>query len=144
PAPGVGAVGRDDSTPLHRLSVEGLTVRYPSSGRGVQGVDLAIDAGSITVIAGEVGAGKSTLVSALLVLGLHDSGVIECNGAFLRDADLVVVDDPSSALDVETEERMWARLLERSGRTLLIVSNRPEVIARADQVLVLVNGLVVT
>ena len=55
--------------------------------------------------------------------------------AFLRDADLVVVDDPSSALDVETEERMWARLLERTRGTLLIVSNRPEVVARADQVL---------
>jgi hypothetical protein len=35
---------------------------------------------------------------------------------------------------------MWARLLERTSRTLLIVSNRPEVIARADQVLVFVDG----
>src|SRR5262249_21204635 len=64
--------------------------------------------------------------------------------AFLRRTDLVVVDDPSSALDVETEELMWARLLERTGRTLLIVSNRPEVAARADQVLVLADGEVVS
>jgi ATP-binding cassette subfamily B protein len=64
--------------------------------------------------------------------------------ALLRDTDLVVVDDPSSALDVETEELMWARLLERTGRTLLVVSNRSEVIARADRVLVLADGAVAT
>ena len=63
--------------------------------------------------------------------------------ALLRDAELVVVDDPSSALDVDTEERMWSRLLDGSGRTLLVVSNRPEVIARADQVVVLADGVVV-
>jgi ATP-binding cassette subfamily B protein len=62
--------------------------------------------------------------------------------ALLRDTDLLVVDDPSSALDVETEEVMWSRLLERSRRALLIVSNRREVIDRADQVLVLGDGAV--
>ena len=62
--PTIEAPGRDESTALHRLSVDGLTVRYPSSGRGIRGVDLALEAGSVTVIAGEVGSGKTTLVRA--------------------------------------------------------------------------------
>ena len=222
--------GDDGDGALRCLSVEDLSLRYPASGRGIRGIDLVLEAGSVTVVAGEVGAGKTTLVRALLGLVPRDGGVIRWNDreiddpgsflvpprcayvpqvprlfseslgqnialghaaeadgvrdalrlavldhdvaamtdgldtvlgprgvrlsggqiqrtaaarAFLRRTDLVVVDDPSSALDVETEELMWARLLERTVRTLLIVSNRPEVAARADQVVVLADGEVV-
>ena len=68
-----------------RLSVDGLTVRYPSSGRGVRGIDLSLAAGSVTVIAGEVGSGKTTLVRALLGLVPYDGGVIRWNGTEVHD-----------------------------------------------------------
>lgn len=54
--------------------------------------------------------------------------------ALVRRTDLLVLDDVSSALDVETERRLWDRLLADPDRTLLVVSNRPATIARADQV----------
>lgn len=55
--------------------------------------------------------------------------------AFVRRPDLLVVDDLSSALDVQTESRVWNRLLHRPDRpTLLVVSHRPRVLAAADQV----------
>jgi ATP-binding cassette, subfamily B, bacterial len=59
--------------------------------------------------------------------------------AFVRFPELVVLDDVSSALDVETEARMWARLLA-GGTTCLAVSNRAATLARADQVLRLEDG----
>jgi ATP-binding cassette subfamily B protein len=61
--------------------------------------------------------------------------------AFVRRPELLVIDDLSSALDVETEARMWRQLLEGgSATTLLVVSHRPAVLARADQVVVLEAG----
>jgi ATP-binding cassette subfamily B protein len=61
--------------------------------------------------------------------------------AFVRRPELLVIDDLSSALDVETEARMWRQLLDGgSATTLLVVSHRPAVLARADQVVVLDAG----
>ena len=60
--------------------------------------------------------------------------------ALVRRADLLVLDDVSSALDVHTERQLWDRLLAGRDRTLLVVSNRPATIARADQVVRLDQG----
>ncbi|MDQ2743110.1 MAG: ABC transporter ATP-binding protein/permease, partial [Chloroflexota bacterium] len=62
--------------------------------------------------------------------------------AFIRRPRLLVVDDLSSALDVETERLLWDRLLARSDVTTLAVSHRREALARADQVIVMRDGQV--
>jgi ATP-binding cassette subfamily B protein len=67
--------------------------------------------------------------------------------AFVRRAELLVVDDLSSALDVETERVLWERLLdgpEPSERTatILAVSHRRPALRRADRIIVLKDGRV--
>ncbi len=63
---------------------------------------------------------------------------------FAREADLLAIDDLSSALDVETEVTMWTRLLAaRDGDrppTILAVSHRPAALRRADRIVVLKGG----
>jgi ABC-type multidrug transport system fused ATPase/permease subunit len=61
---------------------------------------------------------------------------------FVRDPDLLVFDDLSSALDVETESRLWERLFERAGRSSLVVSHRRPALRRADLVIVMKDGRV--
>jgi ABC-type multidrug transport system fused ATPase/permease subunit len=63
---------------------------------------------------------------------------------FLRDAELLVFDDLSSALDAETESELWTRLFA-PGRevTCLVVSHRPAALRRADQVLLMDGGRLV-
>jgi ATP-binding cassette, subfamily B, bacterial len=62
--------------------------------------------------------------------------------AVARRPDLLVLDDVSSALDVDTERALWDRLLTDTQATLLVVSNRPATLARADQVITLDHGRV--
>lgn len=61
-----------------------------------------------------------------------------------RPAQLLVLDDVSSALDVETEQTLWRRLSEtRKGVASLVISHRHAALARADRVIVMENGRIV-
>ena len=225
--PAVPVPQREAADRLEVVEARGLTYRYPS-GRGIEGVDLTLPRGTLTVVTGRVGAGKTTLLRAFLGLLPSDAGEIRWNGRIVddpavflvppraaytaqvprlfsetlrenillglpddpdaietavhravlerdvvtlaarldtpvgtrgvmlsggqiqraaaarmlvRDPELLVIDDLSSALDVETERQLWARLLDH-GVTCLAVSHRRAVLARADHVIVLRDGRV--
>ena len=217
-------------TAAHRLTTlqaSGLSYRYPDSQQGIQGVDLQIARGTLTVVTGRIGSGKTTLLRVLLGLLPLDAGTILWNGQvvadpatflvppraaytpqaprlfseslednillglpraaaplvaalhaavlehdlqgmegglatlvgprgvklsggqvqraaaarmFVRQPELLVVDDLSSALDVQTELLLWERLFARPDATCLAVSHRRAALRRADHIIVLKDG----
>ncbi|MDF1596895.1 MAG: ABC transporter ATP-binding protein [Acidimicrobiia bacterium] len=62
---------------------------------------------------------------------------------FATEAELLVFDDLSSALDLHTEAELWTRLFERRDVTCLVVSHRRVALQRADQILVMDGGRLV-
>ncbi len=227
PFPEVPHVAKSDDDRLGTLELLGISHRYRDSDRGIEEIDLRLERGSFTVVAGLVGSGKTTLLKALLGLAPASNGEIRWNGrvvvdpgaffvspriayipqvprllseslednillgmskdrvdlngaivqavleedveqlesglatlvgprgvklsggqiqrtaaarAFVRDAELLVIDDLSSALDVETEEQLWERVFETKEVTSLVVSHRRVAFRRADQIVVLRDG----
>ena len=214
---------------LRRFAVDGLSFTYPDSTDGIGDVSFELDRGSFTVITGRIGAGKTTVLRAMLGLvpaegrvlwndheiedrasflvpprsaytpqvprlfsdtlaynialreqaaraTIHSAarlavldtdldrlafgldtmvgargvklsgGQIQRSAAarmFATDADLLVFDDLSSALDLHTESQLWDRLFSQREATCLVVSHRPAALERADQILVMDSGRIV-
>ena len=91
----------------------------------------------------ELSHGLETVIGAKgLVLS---GGQAQCTAAapmFVRSPELLVFDDLSSALDVETERRLWERLSGRGDAMCLVVSHRRSALRRAANIIVLKEGKV--
>ncbi len=229
PMPEIVTLARSVQDRLETLEVTGLSYRYPENGRGIEGINLRLQRGTLTVVTGRIASGKTTLLQTLLGLLPNDSGEIRWNGQlvadpasfftpphsaytaqiprllsaslkenillglpedrerleratrtavmerdlenlengldtligtrgvklsggqaqrgaaarmFIREPELLVFDDLSSALDVETERILWERIFQQTGQTCLVVSHRRSVLQRADQVIVLKDGCI--
>ena len=216
---------------LETLEMRNLTYIYPDSDKGIKGVGFTIKRGTITVVTGRTGSGKSTVLRALLgsvplhtgkilwngravgapdsffvpprsayspqvpglfsdeiraniLLGLPEMGSdmpaaihfavleedlkqlshgletvvgprgVKLSGgqrrrvglarAIVRDPELLILDDPSGGLDVETERILWNRLLSRKQTTTLIASHRRLALTSADHIVVLRDGQIVS
>ncbi len=114
-----------------------------------ESVDLA-GAVRATVLERDVATLEDGLQTTIGTKGLKLSGGQAQRTAaarmLVRDAELLVFDDLSSALDVETERMLWKHLFsmynEARTRTYLVVSHRSAVLQRADHIIVLKAGRV--
>jgi ATP-binding cassette subfamily B protein len=70
---------------LSTLDARNLTYRYPGTDSGIEGIDLHLERGTLTVVTGRVGTGKTTLLRVLLGLLPLDSGEIRWNGKIVED-----------------------------------------------------------
>lgn len=61
--------------------------------------------------------------------------------AYMRDAQIVILDEPTAALDARAEFEVFKRFSELTkGKTAVIISHRFSTVRMADRILVLKNG----
>lgn len=111
-------------------------------GWGMRGLDAALTSAVMEDDLPTLDHGLDTLVGPR---GVKLSGGQRQRAAaarmFVRDPELLVFDDLSSALDVNTEKILWDRLFDSPNpATVLAVSHRRAVLRRADQIILLKDG----
>jgi ATP-binding cassette subfamily B protein len=98
--------------PFECLEVAGLAAHHPSSGRGIDGVDLVVRRGELVVVTGAVGSGKTTFLRALLGLLPRDRGSIRWNGQLVDDPGVLFV-PPRTAYAAQVP-RLWSAPLREN------------------------------
>ena len=117
-----------------RLFSESLTDNI-ALGRPTDRLGLVVETATLGPDLAQMPDGLATVVGAR---GLRLSGGqaqrVATARSLLTGPELLVVDDLSSALDVETERTLWRRVRD-DGTTVLAVSHRPFVLQMADEVI---------
>jgi len=85
PLPKVIYPTKSASDYLNELVAERLTFHYPDSTYGIEGIDIKLNRGSLTVITGRIGSGKTTLLRTLLGLLPMEAGEIRWNGKVIQE-----------------------------------------------------------
>ncbi|WP_210480284.1 ABC transporter ATP-binding protein [Naasia sp. SYSU D00948] len=154
------------SVPVHAVRkriVVNDAVPHLFSGRLIDGLDVtrirepekaSTDTGAIRRVEGAVSTAAAAETIANLPQGLYEpipergrsfSGGerqrLSLARALLTEAEVLVLIEPTSAVDSRTEERIAERLAEaRSGRTTVVVSASPLLLQKAQTVAVLSKG----
>tara|TARA_B100000686_G_scaffold98108_1_gene105031 strand:- start:3653 stop:4333 length:681 start_codon:yes stop_codon:yes gene_type:complete len=63
--------------------------------------------------------------------------------SFYRDSDVLILDEPTSAIDALAEARIFKRLLTQKDKTIITISHRLSTVRRADRIYVIEHGKVV-
>lgn len=107
------------------------------------GLEPALELAVLERDIAELDAGLDTVIGARGVR--LSGGQLQRTAAarmFIRETQLQVFDDLSSALDADTERLLWERLPSGQDRTCLVVSHRHPALQRADQIVLLKDGRV--
>lgn len=108
-------------------------------------IEKAIDLASFTKDLSQMAKGKDTLVGerGVAISGGQKQRLLLAR-AFLKDAEILILDDALSAIDMRTESVIIENLQkERQGKTNIIIAHRLSSVIQADKIYVLDNGRIV-
>jgi ATP-binding cassette subfamily B protein len=112
-------------------------------------VERAIERGGARELVAQLNGGVRAQLGKWFKDGVELSGgqwqKVALSRAFMREeADILILDEPTAALDAEAEHAVFQRFRELAeGRTTLLISHRFPTVRMADRILVLEDGQVI-
>ena len=109
-------------------------------------IERAVEQGGADALVANLATGIETPLGRWFQDGVELSGgqwqkVALARGFMREQADILVLDEPTAALDAEAEHAVFERFKELSkGKTTIIISHRFPTVRMADRILVLENG----
>jgi len=127
---------------FHGSLFENIAYANPHARRMV--VEEAALAAGLNPLLRRLPAGLGTIAGERgLTLSAGERQRIALARAFLASPDVLVLDEPSAALDAESEQELFQNLRTRfQGRTVLAITHKPFLATAADYVLRIENGRV--
>ncbi len=127
---------------------ENITIGKSNSKPNEKLLKDAADFGGVTEIVDGYKHGWKTVLDSSFEKGVEPSGGqwqrIALARAFYRDAKVLILDEPTSAIDAKAEYTIFNNIFEHyKNKTALIVSHRFSTVRRADRILVLEGGQIV-
>jgi len=112
-------------------------------------IQMALSSGGGDAVVAEMPAGLDTQLGRWFPDGVELSGgqwqKIALSRAFMREeADVLILDEPTAALDAQAEHAVFERFKELAkGRTTIVISHRFPTVRMADRIVVLEAGRVI-
>jgi len=111
-------------------------------------LESAVHRGGATDVVNQLPEGWETMLGGWFQKGRQLSGGqwqrVALSRAFMRNAEILILDEPTSSLDAANEQAIFSRLQDMAkGKIVFLVSHRFSTVRTADQVIVLHAGQVV-
>ncbi len=108
----------------------------------------AADSAGVTKFTKKYEHGFGTVLDASFKKGVEPSGGqwqrVALARAFYRDADILILDEPTAAIDAKAEYDIFNNIFDHyKDKTAIIVSHRFSTVRRADTILVIENGKII-
>ncbi|XP_068546906.1 multidrug resistance-associated protein 1-like isoform X3 [Anas acuta] len=144
----------------HAVGFIGASFRWEKNGLPIlKNLSVSIPEGSLVAVVGQVGSGKSSFLSAILGEMEKLEGTVQRRGvnisggqkqrvslarAVYSNADLYLLDDPLSAVDVHVGKHLFEKLIGPSGllknKTRVLVTHNLRLLPHADLIIVMEEG----
>lgn len=137
------AIARQDPLLLPQSVRE--NIRYGSPNAGDEQIEAAAESALAARFIEELPDGYDTVIGERgLTLSGGQRQRLSIARALCRDTPIIVLDEPTAALDAESETELLDRLCAAArGRTIMIVAHRLSTLRRADRIVMLDNGRIV-
>lgn len=111
-------------------------------------IEQAAEKGGADDVIADLPERYDTMLGASFIKGRELSGgqwqKIALGRAFMRDAEVLVLDEPTAALDAEREYEIFQRFRQLTdGRIAILISHRFSTVRMADRIAVLENGALI-